>query len=238
MNVYPAMDLLGGRVVRLHKGDYDAVTVYADDPAATLARFADAGATRAHIVDLDGARSGAPLQAPLIRTLLRSAPIAVQVGGGIRSIDHAKGYLDAGADRVVLGTSAVSDPAWVERACGALPVVVAVDARDGWVAVAGWTETSGITAMDLARRAKAWGACAVLYTDVARDGTGAGPNVDATEALALAVPGVEVIASGGIGSLAHLAALAERKAIGACVVGRALYEGVFDVRDAIASGRG
>jgi phosphoribosylformimino-5-aminoimidazole carboxamide ribotide isomerase len=236
--VYPAMDLLGGKVVRLHKGRYDAVTVYSDDPLATVQRFVDAGATRVHIVDLDGARDAQPTQAALVREIVKHTGANVQVGGGIRSMAQIEAYVAAGVERVVLGTAAVKDPALVERACAAFKIVVAVDARDGMVATEGWTEGSTVSAVDLAARAQAMGAQAVLYTDIARDGTGEGPNVEATAALARAVPGLEVIASGGIGSRAHLEALAQRPEIAACVVGRALYDGTMSVRDALAAGRG
>ena len=238
MKVYPAMDLLGGKVVRLHKGRYDAVTVYSDDPLGTVQQFVDAGAARVHIVDLDGARDGQPTQAALVREIVKRTGATVQVGGGIRSMAQIEAYVAAGVDRVVLGTAAVKDPALVERACAAFRIVVAVDARDGMVATEGWTEGSSVRAVDLAAKAQAMGAHAVLYTDIARDGTGEGPNVEATAALARAVPGLEVIASGGIGSRAHLEALALRPEIAACVVGRALYDGTMTVRDALASGRG
>jgi phosphoribosylformimino-5-aminoimidazole carboxamide ribotide isomerase len=236
VRVYPAMDLLGGKVVRLHQGRYDRVTVYSDDPLAVLEGFVRAGAERVHVVDLDGARDGAPTQAELVRTLLRSIGVKVQVGGGIRSMAQLEGYASAGAERFVLGTAAVKDPAFVARACERFPVVVAVDAVDGRVATHGWTEGSDLSATELSQRAQAMGARAVLYTDIARDGTGGGPNVTATAALARAVPDLEVIASGGVGTLEHLRALAREGVIGACVVGRALYEGAFTAEDALRVG--
>jgi phosphoribosylformimino-5-aminoimidazole carboxamide ribotide isomerase len=238
VKVYPAMDLLGGKVVRLHKGRYDAVTVYSDDPLGTVQRFVAAGAARVHIVDLDGARDGRPTQAHLVREIVKQTGAIVQVGGGIRSMAQIEAYVDAGVERVVLGTAAVKDPALVEQACARFAVVVAVDARDGMVATEGWTEGSSVRAVDLATRAKSMGARAVLYTDISRDGTGEGPNVEATANLARAVPGLEVIASGGIGSRAHIDALAARPEIAACVVGRALYDGTITVADALAAGRG
>lgn len=234
ISLIPAMDLLGGRVVRLHQGDYSQVTVYRDDPGAVLREFADAGATRVHVVDLDGARDGAATQAALIARIvgaLRGA-LRVQVGGGIRDIDRVSAYLDAGVERVVLGTRAVESQAFVEEVAARCEVVVALDAREGRVATRGWTHTTEHRVEDLARRCAAAGARAVLYTDIARDGTGEGPNVDATEALAQAVPGVEVIASGGIGSLAHLRALAARPTIASAVIGRALYDARFTLREA------
>lgn len=238
IQVIPAMDLLGGCVVRLHRGDYEQVTVYSDDPLEVLAGFVSAGATRAHIVDLDGARDGAATQGPLIaRALARfGASMRVQVGGGIRTIEQVRAYRDAGADRVVVGTRAVEDPAFITEVARVCDAVVALDARDGKVATKGWTHTTGHDVLALARVCVEAGARAILYTDIARDGTGEGPNVDATERLAEHVPGAEVIASGGIGSLAHITALAARPAIASVVVGRALYERRFGVAEALAAG--
>jgi phosphoribosylformimino-5-aminoimidazole carboxamide ribotide isomerase len=232
VKLYPAMDLLGGRVVRLERGRYDRVTEYSREPERVLEAFANAGAERVHIVDLDGARVGAPTQAPLVHSLLRATGLRVQIGGGIRTIEQLEGYAAAGAERFVLGTAAVKDPAFVRAACERFAIVVAVDAMDGKVALEGWTEASAITATELARRAAHDGARAVLYTDIQRDGTGAGPNVTATVDLARAVPSVEVIASGGIGSREHIASLA-RAGVAACVVGRALYDGTMTVQQAM-----
>lgn len=240
MIVLPAMDLLGGRVVRLHRGDYEKVTVYGTDPAAVVAGYVEAGATWVHVVDLDGARDGRATQADLVGTLLArfGAALKVQVGGGIRTLDQVRAYRDAGASRVIVGTRAVEDPGFVREAAAVLDVTVAVDARDGKVATKGWTETTTVDATALAKDCVALGAKAVLYTDIARDGTGEGPNVAATERLARAVPDALVIASGGIGSLDHLRALAATGVIGAVVVGRALYEGAFTAREALAIGGG
>ncbi len=234
MKLYPAIDLLGGRVVRLHRGDYDQVTVYPHDPVALVEAYVRAGAERVHLVDLDGARDGEPTQAHWIERILRETGAKIQVGGGIRTLARARAYLDAGAERVVLGTAAVADPELLHAACAALPVVVAVDARDGMVTTHGWTQSTARPAVDLAREAARLGARAVLYTDVARDGTGAGPNVAMTAALARAVPSLEVIASGGVGSLAHLEQLAREGSIGACVVGRALLDGAFTLQAALS----
>lgn len=234
MKLYPAMDLLGGQIVRLHQGDYDKVTRYPGDPIALVQGYVRAGAERVHIVDLDGARDGRATQAPLIERLLRETGAKIQVGGGIRSLDQARTYIRAGADRVVLGTAAVKDKDFLRAACAELPVVVAVDAREGWVTTHGWTERTEVRAVDLAREAMALGAVAVLYTDVLRDGTGVGPNIQVTAQLAREVPSIEVIASGGIGSLAHLEALARERVIGACVAGRALLEGAFDCDEAFS----
>lgn len=238
--VIPAMDLLGGRVVRLHRGDYEQVTVFHDDPLSVFETFVAQGATRAHLVDLDGARDGAASQGPLIaRVLARFGErLALQVGGGVRTVAQARAYADAGARRVVVGTAAVEDPGFITALAAFTEVVVALDARDGLVATRGWTHTTTLSALALAKTCVDAGARALLYTDIARDGTGDGPNLDATEALARAVPGTEVIASGGIGSLAHLRALALRPVITSVVVGRALYEGRFTVAEALAAAAG
>ena len=238
MLVIPAMDLLGGRVVRLQRGDYAKVTVYAHDPAAVVASFADAGAAWVHVVDLDGARDGVATQAPVIEALLRRFRdvLQVQVGGGIRTLEQVRAYVDAGASRVVIGTRAVEDPDFVRAASEIVDVTVAVDARDGRVATRGWLETTEIDAVELAIDLVGRGARAVLYTDIARDGTGEGANVAQTAKLAAAVPDALVIASGGIGSLGDIRALAAAEVIGAAVVGRALYERAFSVREAIEAG--
>ena len=231
MKFLPAIDLLGGRAVRLEEGKRDRATVFHDRPIELVAQLAQGGADRLHVVDLDGA-FGEPRQLTLIAALIAASPIPVEVGGGIRDRDAIDRILALGAAFAVLGTAAVRSPALVEAACRAYPgrIIVAVDARDGVVAVDGWTTSGEITALELATRAAAWGAAAVLYTDVARDGLGGGPNVTATAALARAVA-IEVIASGGVGSLDHIAEL-RRAGIPAVVVGRALYDGRFTVADA------
>ncbi len=230
MKIYPAMDLLGGRVVRLREGKYDQVTVFDVDPAERVAAYARDGAERVHIVDLDGARDGRPTQQGLLRAILAAANVRVQIGGGIRTMTQLEGYADAGAERFVLGTAAARDDAFLRAACARFSIVVAVDAVDGVVAVDGWTRSSGIRAVDLARHAQEVGAAAVLYTDIHRDGTGGGPNVQATADLARAVPGLEVIASGGVATVAHVEALRATRVIAACVVGRALYDGTLSLR--------
>jgi phosphoribosylformimino-5-aminoimidazole carboxamide ribotide isomerase len=231
VKLFPAIDLLGGRAVRLEEGKRDRATVFYDRPIELVAQLAQGGADRLHLVDLDGA-FGEPRQLPLIAAIVAASPIPVEVGGGIRDRAAIDRVLALGAAFAVLGTAAVRSPALVEQACRAHPgrIIVAVDARDGVVAVDGWTTTSEITALALAARAAGWGAAALLYTDVARDGLGGGPNVAATAALARAA-GIEVIASGGVGSLADLAALRDA-GIPAVVVGRALYDGRFTVADA------
>jgi phosphoribosylformimino-5-aminoimidazole carboxamide ribotide isomerase len=231
VKLFPAIDLLAGRAVRLEEGKRERATVFHDRPVELVADLAAGGADRLHVVDLDGA-FGEPRQLALIAAIVAASPIPVEVGGGLRDRASVDRILELGAGFAVLGTAAVRDPALVEDVCRAYPgrIIVAVDARDGVVAIDGWTTSGGITAAELAARAAGWGAAALLYTDVARDGLGRGPNVAATAALATAA-GIEVIASGGVGSLDDLAALA-RAGVPAVVVGRALYDGKFTVADA------
>jgi len=231
MKLLPAIDLLGGRAVRLEAGRRDRATVFHERPVELIGELARGGADRLHVVDLDGA-FGEPPQRALIRELVAASPIPVEVGGGIRDRTAIAEVLDLGAAFVVLGTAAVRSPGLVEEACRAHPgrVIVAVDARDGVVAVDGWTESGGITAIELGRRAAGWGAAALLYTDVARDGLHVGPNVELTAQLQRAVE-CEVIASGGVGELADLVRLREA-GIAAVVVGRALYDRRFTVEAA------
>lgn len=235
MKVIPAIDLLDGRAVRLREGRRDDVTVYREHPEELVAELCDGGAERIHVVDLDGAFDGARRHADLIARVCAASRVPVQVGGGIRDAAAARAVLDAGAAAVVLGTAAVKAPAVVQALCEAFPgrVIVAVDARDGVVAVEGWVEASDVTAVELGRRAAGWGAAALLYTDIARDGIGVGPNVAATAALAAAVS-IDVIASGGVHSLDHLRALAAA-GVASVVVGRALYDARFTLAEAIAA---
>lgn len=232
MKLYPAIDLLGGKAVRLEEGRRDRATVFHDDPPQLVAELARGGADRLHVVDLDGAFAGSPQQTELVRRIVASSPLPVEVGGGIRDRLAIDGVLALGASFVVLGTAAVKSPELVEDACRAHPgrVIVAVDARDGIVAVDGWTASGNVTAIELGQRAASWGAAALLYTDVSRDGLHVGPNVDATAQLARAVD-CEVIASGGVGSLDDLIELREA-GIAAVVVGRAIYDRRFTVEEA------
>jgi phosphoribosylformimino-5-aminoimidazole carboxamide ribotide isomerase len=231
VKLFPAIDLLAGRAVRLEEGKRDRATVFHDQPVELVAELAAGGADRLHVVDLDGA-FGEPRQLSLISAIVRASPIPVEVGGGLRDRAAIDRVLELGAAFAVLGTAAIRDPALVEQVCRAHPgrIIVAVDARDGIVAIDGWTTSGGITAAALSLRAAGWGAAAVLYTDVARDGLGGGPNIDATAALARATS-IDVIASGGVGSLDDITALA-RAGVPAVVVGRALYDGRFTVADA------
>ncbi len=232
MELIPAIDLLGGKVVRLHQGRYDEVTVYHDDPVAAAKGFEDEGAKRLHVVDLEGARSGSPAHVEHIQSILRETNLQVQVGGGIRSAEIASRWMEAGAARVVLGTLVVKDEPNARRICAQYPgtVVVAIDARDGKVAVEGWLEESDKQVHDLASDVDQWGIGAILFTNIRRDGTREGPDVEGTAALQghVAVP---VIASGGIGSLDDLRGLASA-GVQAAVCGRALYSGAFTLREA------
>ena len=235
MELIPAIDLLDGKVVRLHQGKYDEVTVYADDPVAMAKRFEDEGATRLHVVDLEGARQGAPAHVPVIQGILRETSLRVQVGGGVRNETVASQWMDAGAARVVLGTIVIKAPGEARAICERYPgaVVMALDARDGKVAVEGWQEQSEQDVVELAKEVDDWNIGAILFTNIHRDGTREGPDVEATAALQSQV-GTTVIASGGIGSLDHLRALSEA-GVRASVCGRALYSGAFTLSEAFAA---
>ena len=235
MELIPAIDLLEGKVVRLHQGRYDQVTVYDDDPVAMAQRFEAAGARRLHVVDLEGARSGSPAHVPVIRRILGATSLQVQVGGGVRDDEVAARWIDAGAARVVLGTIVVKAPDLARAICEHYPskVVMALDARDGKLAVEGWQEQSEQDVTELATEVDGWGIAAILFTNIRRDGTREGPDVEATAELQSQVS-TTVIASGGIGSLDHLRALASA-GVRAAVCGRALYSGAFTLSEAFAS---
>jgi phosphoribosylformimino-5-aminoimidazole carboxamide ribotide isomerase len=239
MILYPAIDLRGGRCVRLWQGDYGRETVYGDDPVAVARGFAAAGARWLHVVDLDGARAGRPMQTDLVHAICAAAGIPVQVGGGLRDAEAVDAVLAAGAARAVLGTVAVQDPDRAAAICRAHPgrIALGLDARDGRLRVSGWLEGASIGAVEFAARAGEIGAAAVIYTDIGRDGTETGPDVEGTRAVARAA-GVPVIASGGVGTLAHLraiAALGVDGVIDGVVVGRALYTGAVALADALAA---
>ena len=238
MELIPAIDLLGGKVVRLLEGDYEKVTVYAEDPVEEALRFQAAGATRLHIVDLDGARGRGTPHFETIARIVKASSMQVQGGGGIRNLEVARRWLDAGVHRVVVGTAVVREPAWVEALAGAEPgrVIAALDAKDGEVRVDGWLDGSGQRATDVAQRCDAWGVDAILFTDIRRDGTGLGPSVESTMELQSLVK-CTVIASGGIGSIEHVLGLA-RAGARATVCGRALYDGSFTYEQAMSALRG
>ncbi len=240
MLVLPAIDLKGGKCVRLLRGDMHAETIYGDDPVAVGHRWVGEGAEYLHVVDLDGAVTGAPVNAAAIAALCRALPIPIEVGGGVRSVSRAADLLEAGADRVIFGTAALAVPDVVREACQRFPgrVAVGIDAREGKVAVQGWTETTQTSALVLARQAETLGACRVIYTDISRDGTQEGVNVAATRAIADGI-GIAVTASGGVGTLADITALKSCGAAGidAVIIGRALYTGAVRLPEAIAVAR-
>lgn len=236
MILYPAIDLKDGACVRLLRGDMDAATVFGTDPAAQAAAFAGAGAEWLHLVDLNGAFAGRPVNGDAVQAILQAVEVPVQLGGGIRDMDTIEGWLDRGVTRVILGTAAVEDPSLVAEAAAAFPgrIAVGIDARGGRVATRGWAEQTEVTATDLARRFEDAGVAAIVYTDIDRDGAMQGPNVAATEALARAVS-VPIIASGGVSSLDDLIALRDAGGIAGAISGRALYDGALDLGRALAA---
>ncbi len=236
MILYPAIDLKDGQCVRLLHGEMDAATVYGDDPAAQARAFAAEGCAWLHLVDLNGAFAGRPVNADAVEAILAAVDIPCQLGGGIRDMATIESWLSRGVARVILGTVAVEDPQLVHDAARAFPgqVAVGLDARRGKVATRGWAETTEIDATDLARRFDDAGVAAIIYTDIARDGALKGPNVPATAALAHAVS-APVIASGGVSSLDDLIALRDAGPIAGAISGRALYDGKLDLRAALAA---
>ena len=231
MKLFPAIDLLGHQAVRLEEGKRDRATIFHTNPVELVASMAHDGADRLHVVDLDGA-FGETRQLDLIKAIIAASPIPVEVGGGLRDRAAVEMVLELGAAFAVLGTAAVRTPALVEELCRAYPerIIVAVDARDGIVAVDGWTTSGDVTALELGKRAEGWGTASLLYTDIARDGLRHGPNVAATSQLAHHIR-IPVIASGGVGELDDLKRLRDAN-IAAVVVGRALYDKRFTVAEA------
>ncbi|MCH9019909.1 MAG: 1-(5-phosphoribosyl)-5-[(5-phosphoribosylamino)methylideneamino]imidazole-4-carboxamide isomerase [Proteobacteria bacterium] len=236
MILYPAIDLKAGACVRLVRGDMARATIYSDDPAGQARAFAAAGCEWLHVVDLDGAFAGRPVNRDAVADIVAAGAAPVQLGGGIRDMATVEGWLGEGVERVILGTAAVRDPAFVRTACRAFPgrVAVGIDARGGKVAIEGWAEDSDVEARALALGFEDAGAAAVIYTDIARDGTLEGPNLAATEALARALA-TPLIASGGVGSLADLRALKRLESAGVAgvIVGRALYDGRVEATAAL-----
>jgi phosphoribosylformimino-5-aminoimidazole carboxamide ribotide isomerase len=239
MRILPAIDLKNGKCVRLLRGEMDAETVYGDDPVAMGRRWQDEGARYLHIVDLDGAVSGNPVNGGAIARLAAALSIPIEVGGGVRSVERAALLIEQGVDVVIFGTSALREPDVVAAACARFPgrIAVGIDARDGMVAVQGWTETSSVAAVDLAPRVATLGAARIIYTDISRDGTQQGVNVAATHEVARAIS-IPVTASGGVGSLADIEALlpCEPDGVDSVIVGRALYTGAVRLRDALRVG--
>ena len=236
MEIIPAIDLLGGACVRLHQGDYNQVTRFSDDPVAQALSWQNQGASRLHLVDLDGAKSGDPLNDASVRAITNALSIPVQLGGGVRSVERAESLINCGLDRVILGTAAIENPEMVQELASRHPgkVVVGIDARDGKVATRGWIEESNVEATTLARELSSAGIAAIISTDIATDGTLAGPNLKALREMADA-SSVPVIASGGVGCMADLLALLalEPHGVNGVITGRALYDGRIDLKEAI-----
>lgn len=240
MEIIPAIDIRGGRCVRLVQGDYDRETVFADDPAAAALRWRDAGATRLHVVDLDGAREGRATNAASVERILAAVDTAVEVGGGIRDLETVQRYLNAGVERVVLGTAAVKDQALLKAALASFAgrIAVGVDAREGIVVTEGWLDASGVAAPDLVRQVAEMGVTRVIYTDTVRDGTLTEPNFAALEVIVsyirISATKLKIIYAGGVSSIDHLRRLAGTGVEGA-IVGRALYTGDIDLSEALAT---
>ena len=235
--ILPAIDILAGRVVRLKQGSFDEVTVYNNDPVDQAKRFAAAGAEIIHVVDLDGAVSGEPVNIDVIEAIASAVDVPVQVGGGIRSERTLQRLYDAGVARTVLGTALITDPAFVRRACFRWPGVVAgVDARNGRVAIEGWKQGTESDVADVVSELGALGVTRLVYTDISLDGMQAGANIRAYRALALATDAA-IIASGGVTTLEDIKALAAVHGVEGIIVGRALYEGTIDLAAAIAAAR-
>jgi phosphoribosylformimino-5-aminoimidazole carboxamide ribotide isomerase len=238
MLIYPAIDLLNGRCVRLRQGDYSRETVFSDDPAAVARRWVDAGADRLHVVDLDGAKAGRPVNGAVIRRIVETAGVPVQLGGGIRTENDLSAVFDWGVRWAVLGTRALQDPAFVRTVAQKFPgrIVLGLDAKDGYVATDGWLTVSRVTAVDLAKQVADAPLAAVVYTDIATDGMMGGPNFDALAGLRASVA-LPVIASGGVADLGHVKRLADGGTYG-CIIGRALYEETIDLSEALVLASG
>lgn len=233
MQLIPAIDLRGGNCVRLRQGDYGQETVFGDNPVAMAAHWELEGATRLHLVDLDGAKAGRPVNVDVVRSIVQRLGIPCQLGGGIRGEETIAFWLDAGIDRVIVGTQALREPEWFRKMIELYPerIVLGVDARDGRVAAEGWLEDSDVMAWDLAKRFDDLPLAAVIYTDIAKDGMLEGPNLEATDTLARRLD-TPVIASGGVSTLDDLERLSKLPIAG-CIIGRALYEGRFTLGEAL-----
>lgn len=236
MLIIPAIDLRGGKCVRLRQGRAEEMTVFSDDPVATGLKWQAAGAKWLHVVDLDGAFSGSPKNLTAIRKMRQALDIPMELGGGIRSLDTIRAYLDLGLDRLILGTVVLKDPDLAARACAEFPgkIALGLDAKGGLLAVEGWTETSRRTALEVAKSLERLNPAALIYTDIARDGVKQGVNIGATRALAEAV-NLPVIASGGVSTIEDIEALLPLEAVGVVgvITGRALYDGSLDLAEAI-----
>jgi phosphoribosylformimino-5-aminoimidazole carboxamide ribotide isomerase len=236
MILYPAIDLKDGQAVRLVRGEMDQATVFNTDPAAQARSFQDAGSTWLHLVDLNGAFAGQPVNGAAVEAILAATDVPAQLGGGIRDMETIEMWLTRGIARVILGTVAVENPALVRQAAAAFPgqIAVGIDARKGRVATKGWAEETDVMVTDLARQFEDAGVAAIIYTDIDRDGAMGGPNVQATADLARATS-IPVIASGGVSSLADLIALRDTGVIAGAISGRALYDGALDLGQALSA---
>lgn len=234
MHIYPAIDLLHGRCVRLRQGDYSRETVFSDDPAAVAKQWVEQGADRLHIVDLDGAKAGKPTNGAVIRKIVEAVNVPCQLGGGIRTDADLAAVFDWGIRWAVLGSKALKDPAWTIAVARKFPdrIVLGVDAKDGYVATEGWLDVSKVKAIDLAKQVSDAPLAAVVYTDIAKDGMMAGPNFEQLAEMQANVP-LPMIASGGVCTLDHVKRLSDAKTYG-CIIGRALYEGSLRLNDALA----
>lgn len=240
MLIIPAIDLKDGRCVRLQQGDMDSATVFSEDPVAMAQHWRNLGAKRLHIVDLNGAVAGKPRNEKVIREMVQAVgdALPIQLGGGIRDLDTIERYLDVGVSYIIIGTAAVKNPGFLHDACYAFPghIMVGLDAKEGKVAVEGWSKLTGHDVLDLAKKFEDYGTEALIYTDIGRDGMLTGVNLDATRKLAQALR-IPVIASGGLGSLADVQAVCDLYSDGVvgAIAGRALYEGKFDFKEAQAA---
>lgn len=234
MMLYPAIDLKDGTCVRLKRGLMEEATVFNEDPAAQAKLFEEEGCPWLHVVDLNGAFDGKSTNEAAVRAIRNAVNMKMQLGGGIRSLEAIDAWLEAGVDRVILGTAALKQPQLVKDAAKAFPgkIAVGIDAKGGMVAVEGWAEVSDVNATDLARKFEDAGVAAIIYTDIARDGVMGGPNLEETAALAGAVK-IPVILSGGVSSIIDLAAIKQMHVLAGVIVGRALYEGAFTPREAL-----
>ena len=238
MLIFPAIDLYGGKAVRLLRGDYAQMTVYDDDPCAVAARFAACGAKQVHLVDLEGARDGSTPNLETVLKIKESCGLFCETGGGVRSLETVKKYVENGLDRVILGTAAVSDPAFLEAAVAAYgeKIAVGVDIKDGFVAIKGWTEKSTLEAFDFCRKLQALGVRTLIVTDISKDGAMQGPNHGLYSSLAAELD-MNITASGGVSSLEDVKKLAATGIYGA-IIGKAYYTGAIDLAEAVSAGGG
>lgn len=233
MLILPAIDLRGGKCVRLKQGDYAQETIFGNDPVAMACRWVSQGAKTLHLVDLDGAKAGHPINGEIVRKIAAAVDVPCQLGGGIRNEEDIATVLGWGVQRAIIGTRALQDPAWVREMAYAHPrqIVLGLDARDGRIATHGWLKVSEVTVLEMAQQFSEWPLASIVFTDIARDGMMAGPNVEALAELAAAVP-LPVIASGGVTTLENIRQLLGHNLAG-CIIGRALYEGQLDLSEVL-----